>query len=45
MARTGDRENVEIVPYGAYESSIPSSSTTVRIQVQRPRRGRRKESL
>ncbi len=44
MARTGSRENVEIVPYGAYESSIPPSPRTVRIQVERPSAGRRKES-
>lgn len=44
MARTGSRENVEIVPYGAYESSIPPTSHTVRIQIQRPSKGPRKES-
>ena len=45
MARTGSRKNAEIVPYGAYESSIPPSPRTVRIQVERPGQGRGKESL
>ncbi len=45
MARSGNRENVEIVPYGAYESSIPPTRRTVRIHVERPSGGRRKDSL
>ncbi len=45
MARTGNRENVEIVPYGAYESSIPPSPRAVRIKIERPSPGRRKESF
>lgn len=45
MARSGDRANVEIVPYGAYESSIPRSPRTVRIQIDHSSRRPRKESL
>lgn len=37
--------NTEIIPYGAYESAIPRTRRTVRIPVDRPGEGRRKESL
>jgi MerR family transcriptional regulator, heat shock protein HspR len=37
--------NTEIIPYGAYESAIPRSRRTIRIPVERPGQGRRKESL
>lgn len=39
------RMNTEIIPYGAYESAIPRPRRTVRIPVERPAEGRRKESL
>jgi MerR family transcriptional regulator, heat shock protein HspR len=39
------RVNTEIIPYGAYESAIPRPRRTVRIPVERPGEGRRKESL
>lgn len=39
------RMNTEIIPYGAYESAIPRPRRTVRIPVERPGEGRRKESL
>ncbi len=37
--------NTEIIPYGAYESAIPRIRRAVRIPVERPGQGRRKESL
>jgi MerR family transcriptional regulator/heat shock protein HspR len=45
LARSRDRVNTEIIPYGAYESAIPRSRRTVRIQVDRPSGGPRKESF
>jgi MerR family transcriptional regulator/heat shock protein HspR len=39
------RVNTEIVPYGAYENVIPRRRHAVRIPVERPGEGRRKESL
>jgi MerR family transcriptional regulator/heat shock protein HspR len=45
MKRAGARVNTEIIPYGAYESAIPRPRRTVRIPVERPGEGRRKESL
>jgi hypothetical protein len=44
-ARTSARLNTEIIPYGAYESAVPRSRRTVRIQVERPSGGPRKESF
>jgi MerR family transcriptional regulator/heat shock protein HspR len=43
IARAEARSKTEIIPYGAYESAIPRSRRTVRIPVERPSDGRRKE--
>jgi MerR family transcriptional regulator/heat shock protein HspR len=43
-ARSSARLNTEIIPYGAYESAVPRSRRAVRIQVERPTGGPRKES-
>ena len=45
VARANAAMKTEIVPYGAYESAIPRSRRTVRVAVERPSRGRRKESF
>ncbi|MEX0620986.1 MAG: MerR family transcriptional regulator [Solirubrobacterales bacterium] len=45
ITRSRDRVNTEIIPYGAYESTVPRSRRTVRIHVDRPSEEPRKESF
>jgi len=45
LARAEARSNTEIIPYGAYESAIPSIRRTMKIPVERRAGKPRKESL